>query len=80
MFYFQYHGSGYVYYREAAAAQINAQLATALTTFFSFQPIAIVDLVKLYLDFQEYAARSALGTIDRYCTALRRHLQSYSNE
>ncbi len=94
--YFQYHGSWYVYYREAgrnvrrrvatdkdeaaaAAAQINAQLATALPTFFSFQPIAIDDLVKLYLDFHEYTARSALGTIDRYRTALR-HLQSYSKE
>lgn len=79
--YFKYHGSWYDYYREAgrnvrrrvaaAAAQINAQLATALPTFFSFQPIAIDDLVKLYLDFHEYTARSALSTIDRYRTALR---------
>ena len=46
-----------------AAAQINAQLATAAPTFFSFQPIGIPELQQSFLDHHEHVLRSSLATV-----------------
>lgn len=62
---------------EKIAAQINAQLAAAVPTLLAFDPIAVSELRRRYLDFHEYVLKSSLGTIRRYQAALR-HLETYA--
>ena len=59
------------------AAQVNAQLATAAPTMFSFQPLAVPELCQQFLDHHEHVLRSSVATIRRYRTALR-HLENFA--
>ncbi len=61
------------------AAQVNAQLALAAPTLFSFTPVAIADLRQRWLDHHEHVLRSSLSTIARYRAATQ-HLQNFANE
>ena len=54
----------------AAAAQINAQLASSAPTFFSFQGITVPELRQQFLDHYEYTLRSSVGTVNRYQNSL----------
>lgn len=60
----------------AAAAQVNAQLATGMPTFFSFRPITVPELRQQFLEHHEYTLRSSVATVNRYRTATQ-HLESY---
>lgn len=62
----------------AIAAQVNAQLATAAPTMFSFQPLAAPELCQQFLDHHEHVLRSSVATIRRYRTALR-HLENFAD-
>ena len=62
-----------------AAAQINAQLATAAPTLFAFEPIEIPELQQSFLDHHEHVLRSSLATITRYRTATQ-HLVNFSQQ
>jgi len=62
---------------ETIAAQVNAQLATAAPTMFSFQPLAMSELCQQFLDHHEHVLRSSVATIRRYRTALR-HLENFA--
>ena len=55
---------------QAIAAQVNAQLAGGRPTFFSFQPTAIEDLVRCWLDYHENVRRSSVATCLRYRAAV----------
>ncbi len=56
----------------AIAAQVNAQLATAAPTMFSFQPLAVPELSGQFLDHHEHVLRSSAATIRRYRSARTR--------
>ncbi len=60
----------------AAAAQVNAQLTSGMTTFFSFRPISVAELRPQSLDHHEYTLRSSVSTITRYRSATP-HLENY---
>jgi integrase len=58
--------------REAArqlAAQTNAQLEVGAPAALSFEPVAIPDLRRRWLEHHEQVLRSSVQTIDRYRTA-----------
>jgi integrase len=59
------------------AAQVNAQVATAAPTMFSFKPLAVPELCHQFLDYHEHVLRSSVATIRRYRTALR-HLEDFA--
>ncbi len=61
----------------AIAAQVDAQLATAVPTMFSFQPLTVGELSQQFLDHHEHVLRSSVATIRRYRTALR-HLEYFA--
>jgi integrase len=61
------------------AAQINAQLAVAAPTLFSFTPLSIAELRRRWLDYHEDVLRSSLATISRYRAATQ-HLENFSIE
>lgn len=56
------------------AAQVNAQLATAVPTMFSFTPLTVGELCRQFLDDHEHIRQSSLATIWRYLAALK-HLE-----
>src|SRR5947208_15760971 len=68
--------------REAArqlAAQVNAQLAVGAPAALSFEPIAIPELRRRWLEHHEQVVRSSVQTIHRYRNAtdhLLRFLQT----
>lgn len=58
--------------REAArqlAAQVNAQLAVGAPAALSFEPIAVPELRRRWLEHHEQVLRSSVQTIQRYRTA-----------
>ena len=55
---------------EQVAAQVNAQLATAAPTMFSFTPLTVPELCQQFLDHHEHVLRSSLATIRRYRAGL----------
>ncbi len=59
------------------AAQINAQLAVAAPTMFSFVPLPVAELRRLWLEHHEHLLRSSLATISRYRAATQ-HLENFS--
>jgi len=59
------------------AAQVNAQLATAAPTMFSFTPVTVPDLCRRFVDHHEYVAKSSLATVRRYQAAVR-HLEDFA--
>jgi integrase len=59
-----------------AAAEVNAQLASALPGSFSFLPLSVTDLRQRFLDHHELVARSSLPTVSRYRAATQ-HLLDY---
>ena len=63
---------------ERLAAQVNAQLATAAPTMFSFSPLTVSELCRLFLDHHEDVLRSSLATVSRYRTALK-HFEDFSS-
>jgi hypothetical protein len=46
----------------AIAAQVNAELATAAPTMFSFQPLPVGELSQQFLDHHEHVLRSSVAT------------------
>ena len=62
---------------EQLAAQVNAQLATAAPTMFSFTPVTVPELRQEFLDHHEHVLRSSVATIRRYRTALH-HLEDFA--
>jgi integrase len=62
---------------EQTAAQVNAQLATAAPTLFSFTPVTVPELCRRFLDHHEHILRSSLATIRRYRAALK-HLEDFA--
>ncbi len=62
---------------EQFAAQINAQLACAAPTLFSFTPTTVPELQRAFLDHHEYVLRSSLATVNRYGSATQ-HLVQFS--
>jgi integrase len=61
----------------AIAAQVNAQLATAAPTQFSFAPISVSELRAKFLDHHEHILRSSVATVRRYRAATR-HLEQFA--
>lgn len=59
------------------AAQVNAQLAVAAPSMFSFTPLPVAELRRRFLDFHEHVIRSSLGTVGRYRAATQ-HLENYA--
>jgi integrase len=59
------------------AAQVNAQLATAAPTMFSFTPVTVPELCRRFVDHHEYVAKSSLATVRRYQAAVR-HLENFA--
>jgi integrase len=92
---YQHHGAWWVYYKEGqrqvrrrvgdqtlaeqVAAQVNAQLATAVPTMFSFTPLTVGELCRRFLDDHEHIRRSSLATIRRYRAALK-HLEDFATQ
>ncbi len=92
---YQHHGAWWVYYKEGqrqvrrrvgdqtlaeqVAAQVNAQLATAVPTMFSFTPLTVGELCRQFLEDHEHIRRSSLATIRRYRAALK-HLEDFASE
>ena len=64
-------------YAEQVAAELNAQLSSALPTMFSFTPISISQLRLDFLSHHEDLLRSSVHTISRYRTATQ-HLLNYA--
>jgi integrase len=64
---------------EQVAAQVNAQLAMAAPTMFSFTPVTAPELCRRFLDHHEHVLRSSLATIRRYRAALK-HLEDFSTQ
>ena len=62
---------------DRAAARVNAQLATAAPTMFSFTPVTVPELCRRFVDHHEYVANSSLGTVRRYGAAVK-HLEDFS--
>jgi len=60
-----------------AAAQVNAQLAVAAPTLFSFTPLPIGELRTKFLDYHEHVLRSSLATVSRYRAATQ-HLENFA--
>ncbi len=58
------------------AAQVNAQLEVGAPAATSFEPIALQELRKRWLDHHEHVLRSSVATIDRYRSASE-HLLSF---
>ena len=58
------------------AAQVNAQLATAAPTLFSFTPVTIAELRRRFLDHHEHVLRSSLATVSRYRAATQ-HVENF---
>src|SRR5262245_16868438 len=58
------------------AAQINAQLALAAPTLFTFTPITVSELRQKFLAYHEEVRRSSLATIRRYRAATQ-HLENF---
>lgn len=61
---------------KAVAAEVNAQLAAAKPTAFSFEPVSVANLAERWLDFHERIARSSLNTVRRYRAAAN-HLTEF---
>ena len=59
------------------AAQVNAQLAVAAPTMFSFTPLPIAELRRRFLDYHEHVLRSSLATVARY-RAASQHLENFA--
>ena len=59
------------------AAQINAQLAVAAPTMFSFVPLPVAELRRRWLEHHEHVLRSSLATISRYRAATQ-HLENFT--
>lgn len=59
------------------AAQVNAQLATAAPTMFSFTPVTVPELCRRFVDHHEHVARSSLATIRGYQAAIK-HLEGFT--
>ena len=51
------------------AAQVNSQLEVGLPVATSFEPVAIPELRRRWLDHHEHVLRSSVATIDRYRAA-----------
>lgn len=64
---------------DQVAAQVNAQLATAAPTMFSFTPLTVSELCRRFLDDHEHIQRSSLATIRRYRAALQ-HLEQFATK
>lgn len=64
---------------DQVAAQVNAQLATAAPTMFSFTPLTVPELCRRFLDDHEHVQRSSLATIRRYGSALQ-HLEQFATK
>ena len=62
---------------EQTAALVNAQLAAAAPTMFSFSPVTVAELCREFLDYHENVMRSAPASIKRYRAALK-YLQSFA--
>ncbi|MBA3483276.1 MAG: tyrosine-type recombinase/integrase [Pirellulales bacterium] len=62
---------------EQVAAQVNAQLACAAPTLFSFTPTTVPELQRAFLEHHEYVLRSSLATVSRYRAATE-HLVRFS--
>lgn len=60
------------------AAQVNAQLAVAAPTLFSFTPLSVQELRCKFLDHHEHVIRSSLATISRYKAATQ-HLENFAS-
>lgn len=58
------------------AAQVNAQLAMAAPTLFTFTPVTISELRRQFLAHHEDVCRSSLATIRRYRAATQ-HLENF---
>ena len=87
--YYQHHRGWYLYYQEdgepvrkrvadteEAAAQVNAQLSSGAPTLFTFEPVAVPELRRRFLDHHEHVLGSSLATVRRYRAATR-HLESF---
>ena len=61
------------------AARLNAQLASAAPTYFSFTPLTIAELRARFLDHHEHVLRSSLATVSRYRTATQ-HLENFASQ
>jgi integrase len=61
------------------AAQVNAQLAVAAPTLFSFAPLPVSDLRRCWLEHHEHVLRSSLATIRRYESATQ-HLADFAQQ
>lgn len=61
------------------AAQVHAQLAISAPTLFSFTPVTVAELRRLWLDYHEHVLRSSLATISRYQAATK-HLENFARE
>jgi hypothetical protein len=57
------------------AAQINAQLASAAPTVFSFTPLPVAELRRRFLEHHELVLRSSLATVRRYRAP--QHLENF---
>ncbi len=59
------------------AAQINAHLAVAAPTLFSFTPLSVPELRRKFLEHHEHVLRSTLATVSRYRAATQ-HLENFA--
>lgn len=59
------------------AAQVNAQLAVAAPTLFSFTPLSVRELRQKFLEHHEHVVRSTLATVGRYRAATQ-HLENFA--
>src|SRR5258708_5677742 len=59
------------------AAQVNAQLAVAAPTLFSFTPLSVHELRRKFLEHHEHVLRSSLATVSRYRAATQ-HLENFA--
>jgi hypothetical protein len=59
------------------AAQVNAQLAVAAPTLFSFAPLSVRELRHKFLEHHEHVVRSTLATVNRYRAATQ-HLENFA--
>ena len=59
------------------AAQVNAQLAVAAPTLFSFTPLSVQELRRKFLEHHEHVVRSSLATVNRYRAATQ-HLENFA--
>lgn len=64
---------------KAVAAQVNAQLALAKPTMFSFEPVTVGELARRWLEHHEDVLRSSVATCARYRTAVE-HLSRYAEQ